>query len=141
MIAFSQKGDFNIALKYLNKIKDITTMEMALKQYGEQGVEALRKATPKDSGKTADPRRSVQRPAEHGGKGSASYRDGAGNLCFRFPEPVSAANADNSCYLPCDPMEEQNVSDKEQYTDYRVCGHYTRVYHEWDFQCPEYDRH
>ena len=54
MIAFSQKGDFNIALKYLNKIKDITTMEMALKQYGEQGVEALRNATPKDSGKTAD---------------------------------------------------------------------------------------
>ena len=40
--------------KYLNKIKDIATMEMALKQYGEQGVEALRKATPKDSGKTAD---------------------------------------------------------------------------------------
>lgn len=54
MITFSQKGDFNIALKYLNKIKDITTMEMALKQYGEQGVEALRNATPKDSGKTAD---------------------------------------------------------------------------------------
>ena len=54
MITFSQKGDFKIALKYLNKIKDITTMEMALKQYGEQGVEALRKATPKDSGKTAD---------------------------------------------------------------------------------------
>ena len=54
MITFSQKGDFKIALKYLNKIKDIATMEMALKQYGEQGVEALRKATPKDSGKTAD---------------------------------------------------------------------------------------
>lgn len=54
MITFSQKGDFKIALKYLNKIKDITTMEMALKQYGEQGVEALQRATPKDSGKTAD---------------------------------------------------------------------------------------
>lgn len=54
MITFSQKGDFKIALKYLNKIKDIATMEMALKQYGEQGVEALRRATPKDSGKTAD---------------------------------------------------------------------------------------
>jgi len=54
MISFSQKGDFNIALKYLGKLKDITTKEMALKQYGEQGVEALRKATPKDTGKTAD---------------------------------------------------------------------------------------
>lgn len=54
MIAFSQKGDFKIALNYLNKIKDVVSMEMALKRYGEQGVEALRKATPKDTGKTAD---------------------------------------------------------------------------------------
>jgi len=54
MIAFSQKGDFKIALKYLGQIKDIASKEMALKKYGEQGVEALRNATPKDSGKTAD---------------------------------------------------------------------------------------
>lgn len=54
MIAFSQKGDFKIATKYLNQIKDIVTKEMALKQYGERGVEALREATPKDTGMTAD---------------------------------------------------------------------------------------
>lgn len=54
MIAFSQQGDFKIATKYLNQIKDIVNKEMALKKYGEQGVEALRNATPKDTGKTAD---------------------------------------------------------------------------------------
>ena len=54
MIAFSGKGDFKIALSYLNKIKDVADMEMALKRYGEQGVAALRDATPKDTGKTAD---------------------------------------------------------------------------------------
>lgn len=54
MIAFSQKGDFKIATKYFNQIKDIVDKEMALKKYGEQGVEALRNATPKDTGKTAD---------------------------------------------------------------------------------------
>ena len=54
MIAFSSKGDFKIAMKYLSKIKDIADKEAALKQYGEQGVEALRAATPKDTGNTAD---------------------------------------------------------------------------------------
>lgn len=54
MIAFSSKGDFKIAMNYLSKIKDIADKEAALKQYGEQGVEALRAATPKDTGKTAD---------------------------------------------------------------------------------------
>lgn len=54
MIAFSQKGNFKIATKYLSQIKDIAIKEMALKKYGEQGVAALRDATPKDSGKTAD---------------------------------------------------------------------------------------
>lgn len=54
MISFSAKGDLDIALKYLKKIKDISDRETAIKQYGDQGVEALRSVTPKDTGLTAD---------------------------------------------------------------------------------------
>ena len=54
MISFSSKGDLDIALKYLKKIKDISDRETAIKQYGDQGVEALRSVTPKDTGLTAD---------------------------------------------------------------------------------------
>lgn len=54
MFSISAKGDLKIATKYLNDIKDIYKKEMALKMYGEQGVAALKAATPRDSGLTAD---------------------------------------------------------------------------------------
>lgn len=53
MIVFKQTGDFSNLTKYLNKTKNsINTKE--LDKYGQMGVEALKSATPVDSGKTAD---------------------------------------------------------------------------------------
>lgn len=53
MIVFKQTGDFSNLTKYLNKTKNsINTKE--LDKYGQMGVEALKSATPIDSGKTAD---------------------------------------------------------------------------------------
>lgn len=52
MISFSQKGEFTKTIDFLGKAKD-TLSSQSLRKYGEMGVEALRKATPKDSGRTA----------------------------------------------------------------------------------------
>jgi len=53
MIVFKQTGDFSKLTGYLNKTKNsINTKE--LDKYGQMGVEALKSATPVDSGKTAD---------------------------------------------------------------------------------------
>ena len=52
MISFRSKGDFSKTLNYLNKMKNITD-RVNLDKYGQRGVEALRSATPKESGKTA----------------------------------------------------------------------------------------
>lgn len=51
-ISFRQKGDFSKLGKYLNKVKDVSKFE-ALEKYGQQGVAALKSATPVDSGITA----------------------------------------------------------------------------------------
>lgn len=54
-INFQHKGNFNKLEKFLVKglkIKPVT--RMILDKYGKMGVEALRAATPKDTGKTAD---------------------------------------------------------------------------------------
>ena len=52
MIRFSQRGDFKKITGFLEKAKE--TVKMGdLNKYGREGVEALRKATPKDSGYTA----------------------------------------------------------------------------------------
>jgi len=54
-INFQHKGNFNKLEKFLVnglKIKPIT--RMILDKYGKMGVEALRNATPKDTGKTAN---------------------------------------------------------------------------------------
>lgn len=53
MIKLSYKGDFTKTLKFLNKAKKFDIRPI-LEKYGEAGVEALRKATPKDTGKTAN---------------------------------------------------------------------------------------
>lgn len=53
MIKIKQKGDF----KALHKVLEVCTnshYESILNYYGQKGVEALRAATPKDTGKTAD---------------------------------------------------------------------------------------
>lgn len=52
MIKFSHKGDFKNVEKFL---KNSSTLKIsALDKYGKKGVDALRQATPKDTGKTSE---------------------------------------------------------------------------------------
>lgn len=51
-IKISSRGNFKNTFKFLNVIKRRNYFD-ALKEYGEKGVEALSKATPVDTGKTA----------------------------------------------------------------------------------------
>lgn len=53
MIKFTQKGDFSKITKYLQKQNLIGKKTSVLDYYGQLGVNALREATPKDTGLTA----------------------------------------------------------------------------------------
>lgn len=53
MIKVTQKGDFKVLEKYLKKSKEARFYDR-LDRYAQLGVEALREATPVDSGLTAD---------------------------------------------------------------------------------------
>lgn len=53
MITFSHQGNFDNAERFLKKMKS-RTMYNKLRRYGKEGVEALRRATPKDTGLTAN---------------------------------------------------------------------------------------
>ena len=46
-------GDLSKTMKFLNRLQNKEYLNI-LSTYGKQGVDALRAATPKDSGKTAD---------------------------------------------------------------------------------------
>lgn len=52
MITFKQKGDFSKAFAFMERLKNFFHAGL-LDKYGREGVEALRAATPVDSGKTA----------------------------------------------------------------------------------------
>lgn len=52
MITFSHKGDFKKTMNFLKRAEKLDFRD--LMKYGQKGVEALREATPKDSGLTAD---------------------------------------------------------------------------------------
>lgn len=52
MIRFKHRGNFNNLEKFLNKVSGSGYLNI-LDQYGQEGVQALASATPKDSGKTA----------------------------------------------------------------------------------------
>lgn len=52
-IIFRQKGDFSTLEKYLKKSKSGIDLSL-FRKYGEMGVSALKEATPKDTGKTAE---------------------------------------------------------------------------------------
>lgn len=55
MIRLKQKGDFSKSTRFLEKIKDLTSIGTPLlEKYGTLGVQALKEATPVDTGKTAD---------------------------------------------------------------------------------------
>ena len=54
-VNFEHKGNFNKLEKFLVKSLHITPLvKPILDKYGKLGVEALKEATPKDTGKTAD---------------------------------------------------------------------------------------
>lgn len=53
MIKFEANGDFRKTKRYLRVVKNLSFSRL-LKDYGERGVDALRSATPKDTGKTAE---------------------------------------------------------------------------------------
>lgn len=52
MIEFRNKGNFNRTFAFLKRNRKISFSQ--LEKYGEMGVEALRKATPEDTGLTAN---------------------------------------------------------------------------------------
>ena len=55
MIKMTQKGSFRNAERFFDNGKNLSRrLRTAFERYGAEGVEALRSATPKDSGLTAD---------------------------------------------------------------------------------------
>ena len=52
MITFRQKGDFSTVTSWMERLKEILKLGK-LDRYGREGVDALRSATPVDSGLTA----------------------------------------------------------------------------------------
>ena len=52
MITFKQKGDFKKTTKYLRKVEHLSLFD-ALREYAQEGVDALSRNTPKDTGTTA----------------------------------------------------------------------------------------
>lgn len=52
VIIFHQKGDWKKTRKFLKRCSDLD-LDDVLNLYGQEGVDALAKATPKDTGKTA----------------------------------------------------------------------------------------
>lgn len=52
IIVFKQKGNFKKTRKFLKRCSNLQLDDL-LDQYGKEGVEALARATPKDTGKTA----------------------------------------------------------------------------------------
>lgn len=54
MIKVTKRGDFKRMHRWLNKLSNGKHYENILNKYGRIGLEALRKATPVDTGKTAD---------------------------------------------------------------------------------------
>jgi hypothetical protein len=53
MIKVTSRGSFSNSLKYLDKLQSKDYLNI-LDKYGELGIEALRHATPKDTGKTSE---------------------------------------------------------------------------------------
>lgn len=53
VVMFRQKGDFRRTSDFLKRVNRLN-LDAILNQYGQEGVEALRAATPKDTGTTAN---------------------------------------------------------------------------------------
>ena len=53
MVKITNRGNFDKTFKFIKSMKDRRYLD-ALKQYAQEGVDALTAATPRDTGKTAD---------------------------------------------------------------------------------------
>lgn len=53
MITVISKGDFSKTTSFIERVKEIAKLS-TLDKYGQEGVEALKNATPVDSGKTSE---------------------------------------------------------------------------------------
>lgn len=53
-ITVKQKGDYSIVTNYLTKLTKGSIDDILLKKYAEKGLQALKDATPEDTGKTKD---------------------------------------------------------------------------------------
>lgn len=53
MVVLKQRGNFNNITRFLNKCR-VLNVDKILEKYAKKGVEALRNATPRDSGMTAE---------------------------------------------------------------------------------------
>lgn len=53
VIIFRKKGNFNKTEKFLKKASKLS-LDDILKHYGEEGIQVLKEATPKDTGTTAN---------------------------------------------------------------------------------------
>lgn len=69
IVSFSHKGDFSKTTKYFARIAKLMGSSI-LDKYGQQGVEALRMATPKDTGLTSE---SWRYGVEYGPESSSVY--------------------------------------------------------------------
>lgn len=83
VVMFRQKGDFRRTSDFLKRANRLN-LDVILNQYGQEGVEALRAATPKDTGTTANSWRYVV----HKGTGSITITWSNSNIVDGVPIAV-----------------------------------------------------
>ena len=83
VVMIRQKGDFRRTSDFLKRANRLN-LDVILNQYGQEGVEALRAATPKDTGTTANSWRYVV----HKGTGSITITWSNSNIVDGVPIAV-----------------------------------------------------
>lgn len=83
VVMFRQKGDFRRTSDFLKRVNRLN-LDVILNQYGQEGVEALRAATPKDTGTTAN----SWNYAVHKGTGSITITWSNSNIVDGVPIAV-----------------------------------------------------
>lgn len=83
VVMFRQKGDFRRTSDFLKHVNRLN-LDAILNQYGQEGVEALRAATPKDTGTTAN----SWNYAVHKGTGSITITWSNSNIVDGVPIAV-----------------------------------------------------
>ena len=83
VVMFRQKGDFRRTSDFLKRANRLN-LDAILNQYGQEGVEALRAATPKDTGTTAN----IWSYTVHKGTGSITITWSNSNIVDGVPIAV-----------------------------------------------------